>query len=199
MHFACERVLTHDFHTRPTRMNVDRAMSLLGLTHANCRDEKSIQKAWKRMLLRVHPDKSNLRDATRLTQEMNAAKDLLLLQLQVNVHVDQKEWRGHARQAAERERQAQQAERERQAKQAELERQRAEQERQAKLAEQIKRAAAARMQNDLFHALHAKRSDFGPPPPDFQESIHQCIQENVSYENIRRTRQLQARAPRGMQ
>jgi DnaJ-class molecular chaperone len=174
-------------------MNVDRAMSLLGLTHENRWDEKSIEKAWKRMLLKVHPDKSNLQDATRLTQEMNAAKDLLLLQLQVKVHLDPGKWREHARQATERERQAKQAERERQT--AEQERQRTEQERQSKLAEEIKRAAAARMQHDLFHALHAKRSDFGPPPPDFQESIHQCIQENVSYENIRRARQLQARRP----
>jgi DnaJ-class molecular chaperone len=177
-------------------MNADKAMSLLGLTHANRWDEKSIQKAWKRMLLKVHPDKSNLQDATRLTQEMNAAKDLLIQQLGFKAQSDQGIWQERARQAAERERQAKQAERERQRAEQERQAKLAEQAKQtARLAEQAKQAAAARAKKDLFHTLHAKRSELGPPPPDFQESIHQCIQENMSYENIRRSRQLQARRP----
>lgn len=167
-------------------MNVDKAMSLLELTRADQLDEKSIQKAWKRKLLKVHPDKSNLQDATRVTQEINAAKDLLLIQSRLNnVQADLGPSWERARQA-ERERWT--AERERQAKQAERERQ-------AKQAEQVKQAAAS-AKHDLFRTLHAQRSTFDPPAPDFQQSIHECMQENMNYENIRRTRQLQARTSR---
>jgi hypothetical protein len=175
-------------------MNVDKAMSLLGLTRADQLDEKSIQKAWKRKLLKVHPDKSNLQDATRVTQDINAAKDLLLLQSRLNVQADRGLWWERARQAererwtAEQERRAKQAERERQAKQAERERQ-------TKQAERAKQAAAS-AKHDLFRTLHAQRSTFDPPAPDFQQSIHECMQENMNYENIRRTRQLQARISR---
>jgi DnaJ-class molecular chaperone len=67
-------------------MNVSKAwlkaMALLGLTHQNQCDDKSIQIAWKRRLLKTHPDKSNLnaQAATALTQEINAAKVFLLQQ-----------------------------------------------------------------------------------------------------------------------
>jgi curved DNA-binding protein CbpA len=178
-------------------MNIalDKAISLLGLTRADQLDEKSIQKAWKRKLLKVHPDKSNLQDATRVTQEINAAKDLLLIQSRLNnVQANLGPSWERARQAererwtAEQERQAKQAERERQAKQAERERQ-------AKQAERAKQAAAS-AKHDLFRTLHAQRSTFDPPAPDFQQSIHECMQENMNYENIRRTRQLQARTSR---
>jgi hypothetical protein len=169
-------------------MNIalDKAMSLLGLTRADQLDEKSIQKAWKRKLLKVHPDKSNLQDATRVTQEINAAKDLLLIQSRLNnVQANLGPSWERARQA-ERERWT--AEQERQAKQAERERQ-------AKQAERAKQAAAS-AKHDLFHTIHAQRSTFDPPAPDFQQSIHECMQENMNYENIRRTRQLQTRTSR---
>ena len=196
-------------------MNVSRAIVLLGLTNQNQCDDKSIQIAWKRKLLSTHPDKSNAPAATALTQEINAAKDYLLNQAKhvIRAHFDSlaaKEKQGAAaeleiRAARERARQAAAEheiraarERARQAEAAEQEiRAARERARQAAAAEQEIRAARERARqtaelHNLFNTVHAQHSG-SILPPELQESINHCIQDNLNYEQSRRTRQLMCR------
>ncbi len=195
-------------------MNVSKAIVLLGLTNQNQCDDKSIQIAWKRKLLSTHPDKSNAPAATALTQEINAAKDYLLNQAKhvIRAHFDSlaaKEKQGAAaeqeiRAARERARQASaeheiRAARER-ARQAAAEqeiRAARERARQAEAAEQEIRAARERARqaaelHNLFNTVHAQHSG-SILPPELQESINHCIQDNLNYEQSRRTQQLRCR------
>jgi curved DNA-binding protein CbpA len=195
-------------------MNVSKAIVLLGLTNQNQCDDKSIQIAWKRKLLSTHPDKSNAPAATALTQEINAAKDYLLNQAKhvIRAHFDSlaaKEKQGAAaeqeiRAARERARQAAaeheiRAARER-ARQAAAEqeiRAARERARQAEAAEQEIRAARERARqaaelHNLFNTVHAQHSG-SILPPELQESINHCIQDNLNYEQSRRTQQLRCR------
>ena len=195
-------------------MNVSKAIVLLGLTNQNQCDDKSIQIAWKRKLLSTHPDKSNAPAATALTQEINAAKDYLLNQAKhvIRAHFDSlaaKEKQGAAaeqeiRAARERARQAAaeheiRAARER-ARQAAAEqeiRAARERARQVEAAEQEIRAARERARqaaelHNLFNTVHAQHSG-SILPPELQESINHCIQDNLNYEQSRRTQQLRCR------
>jgi curved DNA-binding protein CbpA len=195
-------------------MNVSKAIVLLGLTNQNQCDDKSIQIAWKRKLLSTHPDKSNAPAATALTQEINAAKDYLLNQAKhvIRAHFDSlavKEKQAAAaeqeiRAARERARQAAaeheiRAARER-ARQAAAEqeiRAARERARQVEAAEQEIRAARERARqaaelHNLFNTVHAQHSG-SILPPELQESINHCIQDNLNYEQSRRTQQLRCR------
>jgi DnaJ-class molecular chaperone len=195
-------------------MNVSKAIVLLGLTNQNQCDDKSIQIAWKRKLLSTHPDKSNAPAATALTQEINAAKDYLLNQAKhvILAHFDSlaaKEKQGAAaeqeiRAARERARQAA-AEHEIRAARERARQAAAEQEiwaareraRQAEAAEQEIRAARERARqaaelHNLFNTVHAQHSG-SILPPELQESINHCIQDNLNYEQSRRTQQLRCR------
>jgi curved DNA-binding protein CbpA len=191
------------------KMNVAKAIALLGLTD---QDDKSIQIAWKRKLLRTHPDKSNAPAATALTQEINSARDFLLQHSKhlIQAHLDglaaaaeraALECARQAEQAAlERARQAEQAalERARQAKekQAALERARQAKEKQAAAVEQEMRAALERTKqaaerHNRFNTMRAPHSSI--LPPELQQSIDNCIQDNLNYEQARRIRQLRYR------
>ena len=163
-------------------MDVSRAIVLLGLTNQHQCDDKSIQNAWKRKLLSTHPDKSNAPAATALTQEINAAKDYLLNQAK---HVI----RAHFDSLAAKENQAAAAEQEIRAA-----RERA---RQAAAAEHEIRAARERARqaaelHNLFNTVHAQHSG-SILPPELQQSIDNCIQDNLNYEQTRRIRQLRYR------
>lgn len=153
-------------------MNVSRAIALLGLTHANQCDDKSIQTAWKRKLLKTHPDKLDSRDATRLTQEVNSAKDYLL---QLDKHV----LRAHFYVQAAIDRQA--------AAEREL---RAGMERARQAAERHKQS------QDLFRAMHAEHNSNGMRPYELQQSINQCVRDNLSYEQMRMAQRLRGRQAR---
>lgn len=63
-------------------------MTLLGLTCSACQEESSINKAWKKMVKRFHPDKHpliNVVHATQHTQRLNEAKEVLLKNLSRDV------------------------------------------------------------------------------------------------------------------
>lgn len=146
-------------------MNVSKAIVLLGLTNQSQCDDKSIRNAWKQKLLRIHPDKSNSLAATALTQEINAAKDFLLKQAKhvILAHFDSLDFKEKQAVAAEQE---------------------------IRAARERARQAAER--HDLFKAAHAQRSSTFSAP-ELQESINHCIQDNLNYEQLRRTRQLRFR------
>ena len=167
------------------KMNVAKAIALLGLTD---QDDKSIQNAWKRKLLRTHPDKSNAPAATALTQEINSARDFLLQHAKhlIQAHLDGL--------AAAAERAA--LECARQAEQAALERARQAKEKQAAAVEQEMRAALERTKqaaerHNRFNTMRAPLSSI--LPPELQQSIDNCIQDNLNYEQARRIRQLRYR------
>ena len=56
------------------------AMTILGLTCDESWDEKAIKRAWKLKIRLVHPDKNLQRnqESTKLSQQLNEAKDMLL-------------------------------------------------------------------------------------------------------------------------
>jgi curved DNA-binding protein CbpA len=154
-------------------MNVSKAwlkaMALLGLTHQNQCDDKSIQIAWKRRLLKTHPDKSNLnaQAATALTQEINAAKEFLLQQAKQII-------RAQFDDLATKEKQAAAAEQEMRAA--------------------IERARQAAARYDLFNTMHARRSS-SILPYELQQSImiNQSMQDTLNYEQTRRTKQVRCK------
>jgi len=179
-------------------MNVSKAIVLLGLTNQNQCDDKSIQIAWKRKLLSTHPDKSNAPAATALTQEINAAKDYLLNQAKhvIRAHFDSLAAKEKQGAAAEQEIRAAR-ERARQAAAEHEIRAARERARQAEAAEQEIRAARERARqaaelHNLFNTVHAQYSG-SILPPELQESINHCIQDNLNYEQSRRTQQLRCR------
>jgi len=164
---------------------VSRAIALLGLTHANQCDDKTIQAIWKRKLLKTHPDKSDTHDATRLTQEINAAKDFLLQQAK---HV----LRAHLDGRAARERQAAADEELR----AGMERARRAAADEELRAERARQAAKRREQSqDLFRAMHAEHNSNDMRPYELQQSINQCVRDNLNYEQMRMAQRLRARYP----
>ena len=135
-------------------MNVSKAIVLLGLTNQSQCDDKSIQIAWKRKILTTHPDKSNAPAATALTQEINSARDFLLNQAK---HVIQ----AHFDSLAAKEKQGAAAEHDIRAAR--------------------ERARQAAELHNLFNTVHAQHSG-SILPPELQESINHCIQDNLNYE-----------------
>ena len=178
-------------------MNVSKAIVLLGLTNQHQCDDKSIQIAWKRKLLSTHPDKSNAPAATALTQEINAAKDYLLNQAKhvIRAHFDSLAAKEKQGAAAEQEIRAAR-ERARQAAAEHEIRAARERARQAAAEQEIRaareRARQAAELHNLFNTVHAQHSG-SILPPELQESINHCIQDNLNYEQSRRTRQLMCR------
>ena len=63
-------------------MDAARAAALLDLHGADCYNAQAIERAWKRNLLKNHPDKNTSAQATERTQAANEAKEVLLKPLQ---------------------------------------------------------------------------------------------------------------------
>ena len=61
-------------------MFIHEALTLLGLSWSDRNNTQAINRAWKRKLLSVHPDKSTSNNANEQTQQLNRAKDVLLEQ-----------------------------------------------------------------------------------------------------------------------
>lgn len=58
------------------------AMTILGLTCSETRDEASIRRAWKQSVRHFHPDKNHVCvHATQHTQRLNQAREILLKKL----------------------------------------------------------------------------------------------------------------------
>jgi curved DNA-binding protein CbpA len=58
------------------------AMAVLGLTLLEIKDISVIRNVWKKLVVQVHPDKLNRKDATSQTQRLNEARDVLIARLQ---------------------------------------------------------------------------------------------------------------------
>lgn len=59
------------------------AMTILGLTYKESLDVHAIRRTWKIHIMKVHPDKNQMSgdDATRQTQRVNEAKDILIARI----------------------------------------------------------------------------------------------------------------------
>jgi len=65
-------------------MLLTQAIHILQLSHESSKDANEVKKAYKRMILQCHPDKSSQPDSLVKTQLLNEAKDFLLSLLQID-------------------------------------------------------------------------------------------------------------------
>ena len=77
------------------------ALRVLGLTWDQRLNTNAIEQAWKRMIVRSHPDKNRGQQATEQTQKLNSARDTLLYRL---VDPEEKKRRESEEEALARER-----------------------------------------------------------------------------------------------
>jgi hypothetical protein len=60
-------------------MDLHRALELLGMDISNYKDTNAVITAWRQQIRKIHPDKNDFAYATKLTQELNEAKDILMM------------------------------------------------------------------------------------------------------------------------
>ena len=56
---------------------IQQALQVLGLTWDERLCRHAIERAWKKMIVKIHPDKNHGKEATEQTQKLNEAKNFL--------------------------------------------------------------------------------------------------------------------------
>jgi len=72
-------------------MDTSEAVEILGMKWSEISDASTINRVWKKLVIQVHPDKwlqkgggDSLEHATKMTQRLNEARDVLLERLHAN-------------------------------------------------------------------------------------------------------------------
>jgi hypothetical protein len=153
-------------------MTIAEALQLLGITMNDLNNLPNVLKAYKKMMLKHHPDKNRSQNATEYAKRLNEARDILVAEAN---HIEESK-----RMAAENKKRAQEAEEAR--KKAEEQKKRAEAAEEArKKAEEQKKAqerdAETERINREAQAKNRRAKEFEKIRTDFKEELDEMIKQ----------------------